>query len=276
MNNKNLILLVIILLVIFYYIYISTKYINIYHILPYKKVTKNNIKNIMIGLPTIDRDINILDSIYENMMISILYAKKYYNIEFTLFPICRTTDIKCVDFWNNKMKTNADINNVYLVKPYNILKRHNFDQMAKTFNIILNNARDIKTDALIIIESDIIVKEDTIKLLVDNIKKSHVALCYFNIPWCDIPVISEYNLFYKLENADNIKKPTLIYGHGTGCIIINKDILKNKKIKFMNKKIYFKDNIDVFGQDVGFFYLLNKYRYKVLLLNQKLEHRYKK
>jgi len=163
---------------ILFTIYYKLKYINIYHILPYKHVSNKNIKKIMIGLPTIDRDSDLLEEVYNNIINSIKYCNKTNNFEFMLFPICRKIDKKCYDFWNNKKEINNSISDVYLVDSYEIKKRHNFNQMAKTFNIILNNARNNNSDALIIIESDIIIKENTILLLINNIKNSHVALCY--------------------------------------------------------------------------------------------------
>lgn len=277
LQNKYIVFFIslIILIMIIIYRYKYHKFINYYHLLPHKKVNKYKIKNILIGLPTIDRDSDMLDTVYESINRSINYCHKYYpDIKFIFFPIMRKSDIKCYDFWKKKNDINKEI---YLMDEYKIEGRHNMNKIVETFSKILETARNKKVDALFIVESDIVINEDTIKILIDNQKDAHITLCPHDIPWRNYPIIGIYGFIYKCGNSDEIKKDKfLIYGQGTGCILIGKDVLKDKRVKFYFETFLSIENIDAFGHDIGFYKLLNKYRYKVKLINKKVDHRYRR
>jgi len=242
-------------LIIFIYYYINVRYL-----IPKKEVIKNKINKVLVGLPVIDRDFYLTESFYNNLINSI---KNIKNINFDLFIVTRKEDKKIINFWKDKAKIN-------LVDNYKIKKRHNMKNLSKKFNIIKNYADDNNYDALIIIESDIIIKNDTIPKLIRSLNKSHISLFPFETPWTGYPLIVEDNFYYKLNNTRNLKQNELfILGHGTGCIIINKQVLKDKNINF-NREVIF--NIE--GQDVGFFNKVNQNYYKVLMINEELGHRY--
>jgi hypothetical protein len=263
----------ILMIIIFRYKY--HPFINYYHLLPHKKVNKYNIKTLMIALPTIDRDADMLEEVYESINKSINFCKKYYpTINFMFFPIMRKSDIKCYNFWQNKNDINKEI---YLMESYKIDGRHNMNKIVETFSKILETARQKKVDGLFIVESDIVINEDTIKILIDNQKDAHITLCPHDIPWRNYPIIGIYGLIYKCGNSDEIKKNKfLIYGQGTGCILIGKDVLKDNRVNFYFETFLSIENIDAFGHDIGFYKLLNKYRYKVKLINKKVDHKYKR
>jgi hypothetical protein len=191
-------------------------------LLPFKNVSKENIKRIMIGLPCIDRDSHILNLLYDKLYDSLENAKEYYDIEFILSPITRESDFKCIDFWESK---NVDIT---LMPTYEIKDRHNWDNLVMTFNKILEKARNENFDGLILIESDIIVNKETIKLLIDNIQEAHLVTAYYNMTWSNYPVVVINKLIPKLDNAMKYKENQIILGNGVGCILINKDVLNNK------------------------------------------------
>ncbi len=220
-------------------------------------------KRIMIGLPCIDRDSHLLELLYDKLNISLDNAKTYYDIEFIFSPITRESDIKCIDFWESK---NADI---ILMNHYDIKGRHNWDMLVITFNKLLEKARNENFDGLLLIESDIIVNEETIKLLIDNTKEAHLVLAYYNMKWSSSPIILTHGLIPKLENATKYKENKIILGHGVGCVLINKDVFNDKKIKFEFKEIF-----NIKGQDIGFYQSIYNNRYKVLMLNHEVHHLY--
>jgi hypothetical protein len=259
----------------FKFLYRLFKFMNFYHLLPHKKIINTEINVIMIGLPTIDRDADMVEEVYKAINKSIRYAKKYYpNIEFIFFPIMRETDKKCIDFWEKKNNIKKD---VYLMKSYEIDGRHNMDKIVETFSKILEKAREKDVDGLFIVESDIVINKDTIKSLIDNQKEAHVTLCPHDIPWRNYPIIGNYSCIYSVGNSDEIYEDKfLIYGQGTGCILIGKDVLRDNNIKFYFETHLTIENIDAFGHDIGFYKLLNKHRYKVLLVNKKVNHKYRR
>jgi len=257
-----MIIYIIIIIIIIIIAYIQP-FIYFKALLPFRNISKDKINRIMIGLPCIDRDSHILYLLYDKLYESLENAIKYYDIEFILAPIMRESDLKCINFWKSK---NADIT---LMPSYEIKGRHNWDNLVITFNKILEKARTEKFDRLILIESDIIINKETIKLLIDNIKEAHLIVAYYNIKWCNYPIILTHELIPKLENAKKYKENKIIAGHGVGCVLINKDILNNNKIKFEYKK---KFNIE--GQDIGFYEKINNNRYKILLLNHEVHHLY--
>jgi hypothetical protein len=258
-----IITIIIIIIIIFLYIINKNKFIYLNSLLPFKNINNSNIKKIMIGLPCIDRDSDLLELLYEKLNISINYAIKYYNIEFILAPFMRKTDENCIDFWKSK---NADIT---LMPTYKIYGRHNWDMLVTTFNKILEKARTDNFDGLLLIESDIIINIDTIKLLLDNINKTHLCLAYYEMKWSKYPIILTKSLFPKLKDARDFNKNIEIYGHGVGCLLICKDVINDKKIEFK-----FDDLFGVMGQDIGFYKSIYDNRYKVLMLNHEVKHLY--
>jgi len=245
-----LILFIITILIVYYFV-------NFRYLLPKKKVNDIPIKNILIGLPTIDRDVHLSPLIYKALKEA---TEDLQDINFSLLSIMRKQDTESYNFWKDK-------SSIITIDNYQINKRHNFDKMSYIFNIIKEEARNY--DALMYLESDILINRDSIKKLVDSLKFSHVSLFPFETPWAGYPVIVKDDIFYKIENSRNLKKDQYILGHGTGCMLLNKQVIEDKNIKFDKKEIF-----GINGQDVGFFDNLNKHGYKTWLVNEELTHLY--
>jgi hypothetical protein len=221
----------------------------------------NPIKTILVGLPTIDRDADVFKYVSKNLAKSSKYllSKIPTNISLTFVAVCRKADTQIKKLWENVgVKT-------LIVDNYHIDGRHNFNQMAKTFNILAKKAEQY--DALFILESDILLNEKTMFMLYKKLYTNHVSLAYFDVPWCDYPVTLVPGVIPKLKNADDFTKDMLILGHGTGAIMIRSEVFQD--CKFSHKKIF---GID--GQDVGFFMDAFKNKYKIIMINDKVKHLY--
>lgn len=238
---------------IYYYILCIIFFISLFF------VWKKTNKKVLIALPTIDRDFCFVDKFYKSLKNSI---PEFYNYKFDILTVMRNQDIKMYNFWKDKSI-------VKKVKNYKILKeRHNLDKVSETFNYIKYYASQKNYDYLIIIESDIKLKNDTISKLLLNLSHSDVVVFPFETPWAGFPIV--LNQEHKHVNFRDVKGDQYIKGHGTGCIIMNNKVIKDKKINF-NIEIYG----DIIGQDVGFFNDLHKNNYKVFMVNDELYHAYK-
>lgn len=216
-------------------------------------------KRVLIALPTIDRDFCFADKFYKSLQNSI---PKFSNYKFDIVTIMREQDTNMNNFWKDKSI-------VKKVKNYDITEnRHNLEKVSEIFNSIKNYASDQNYDKLIIIESDIMVKYDTISKLLENLSRSDVVVFPFETPWTGFPlVINKQNL---AVNSRELSGDQYIFGHGTGCVSMNKEIIEDEKINF-NIETY-KNTI---GQDVGFFKSLHDNNYKVFMVNDELYHAYK-
>ena len=248
--------IIILVLVILYIIFCENDYLTYYKyaILPKRAVSSNKIKKILIGLPVIDRDSDICDNVYNCIEESKKIILEKYNIEFEYIIVTRTTDKKCIKYWKNKGK-------LIIIDSYEIKNRHNWDKVTETFNIIRQNS--FSYDALLIVESDILLNKDTIY---EKINKYHIVCSYFETPWCKYPAIIIDGLYPRQVNARYYNN-NLILGHGTGCILIRTEVFK--KCDFNNKTFF-----DITGQDVGFFLSVFKNRYTTFLINDEVKHLY--
>lgn len=247
------------IIVLFVGLYLVYNNINVRYIIPKKKVNFYQPTKVLLGLPTIDRDHVIVEHFYKLLSESISQVK---DIQIDLLVTMRYKDEKMYKFWKDKAK-------IKLFEDYFIEERHNLKMVSETFNYIKNYSYENNYDTLIFVESDIFVQKDTIQVLLEKIKHSHVVLFPFETPWAKYPIVLEDGLFYNFENARNYRKDKCILGHGTGCMAINKQVMSDKNVKFDH--IGFKG---IFGQDVGFFQNLNRNYYKVLMINNELYHAY--
>jgi len=248
------------IIVLFVGLYLVYNNINVRYIIPKKKVNFYQPTKVLLGLPTIDRDYMIVENFYNLLSKSISQIK---NIQIDLLVTMRHKDEKMYKFWKDK-------STIKLMDDYDIEERHNLKMVSKTFDYIKNYSYENAYDTLIIVESDIFVEKDTIQILLEKLKYSHVVLFPFETPWAKYPIVLKDGIFYKFDNARNFKKNEYILGHGTGCMAINKQVIKDKNINF--EYIDFKG---IYGQDIGFFQNLNRNYYKVLMINNELYHAYK-
>jgi len=216
-------------------------------------------RKVLIALPTIDRDFCFVEIFYNHLMKSIPESS---NFEFTILTVMREQDTKMYNFWKDKSI-------IKKVKNYEILKdRHNLEKVSETFNYIKNYASQENYDNLIIIESDIMLKLDTITKLLKNLSHSDIVVFPFETPWAGFPVV--LNQEQKYINFRDVNEDQYIKGHGTGCIIMNKEVIEDEKINFNVEK-----HGTIIGQDIGFFKSLHENNYKVFMINDELYHAYK-
>ena len=147
---------------------------------PYKSIQNKKIKKIMVGMPTIDRDADIAEKIYINLLESINMLKNKHDVDVDLVVITRKTDKKIIKFWENK------VNHIILVDSYSIKKRHNFSKISEKFNKLAELSRNY--DVLFIVESDIVVHPTTATILYEKLNKYHIVTTSHEIPWCKYPI----------------------------------------------------------------------------------------
>lgn len=262
-NYIKKILIFIVLLIFISYIYLTDGYF-IRKLLPLKNVSNKPIKKIMIGCPTIDRDIKKAPKMYEKMRESITHLSNNNNVETNIIIITRETDYKMIKFWNDKA------NKIILVPDYNInlRDRHNLNAISLKMNILSQYCLDNNYDALVIIESDVYSNIDTLTNLINCLYDNHVSFAYGNIPWKNEPIIVMPGIFKpKIIYPKEKKLWKQAHGSWTGCVAIRKEVLHNKP--FINKKFQ-----DIVGQDVGFYIKCFHNRFRVFVTDY-IEHDYK-
>jgi hypothetical protein len=146
-----------------------------------------SVNNIMFLFPTIDRDAHLVDIIYNAFESSIDYALTIDNISYDVFVTCRKSDLIVQREWKK-------YNNIkfMLVDDYIITNNHNYDGMLNTYNNGRLRAINDNYDAMMIIESDVGIKKQTIHDMIDiiNTTKYDVVSAIVTQSWCDIPFIT--------------------------------------------------------------------------------------
>lgn len=169
-----------------------------------------------------------------------------------LLVITRKSDIKIINFWKNKAS-------IITVPNYIIKERHNFKNLTKKFNELINQSKNY--DTLIIIESDVYVKKNTLYNLIENLKKNHITVAYGDVVWDGNPVIVIPTFFYpKLINPTKYNNFSNIIGTGTMCVAIRTEVFDDCNFEIGVFK-------DITGQDIGFFQQAFKKRYKVFMID---------
>ena len=219
-----------------------------------RRVCGNPVVNILIGIPVIDRDIDIADKVYEHIINSIKNTK---GVNYTLLIATRESDVKSIRYWKDKGELLIQDN-------YEIKGRHNFDGISKTFNEIKDRA--VGYDALIIVESDILVNKTTFSDMLNKIRYYHCVCSYFETPWCKYPCVIIGGLYHRKVDG-RVYNNRVILGHGTGCVMIRTEV-------FNDCNFDHKSYMGIKGQDVGFFKSMYDNNYTVFLLDDEVEHLY--
>ena len=167
------------------------------------------------------------------------------------------SDVKSINYWKDKGK-------LIVLKDYKIINRHNYDGLTKTFNTIKDQS--INYDALIIVESDILVNKKTFSKMLNKIHKYHCVCSYFETPWCKYPCIMIGGIYHRIANGRQYNN-RVILGHGTGCIMIRTEVFKHCNFDYCTY-------MNITGQDVGFFKLMYENGYSTFLLNDEVKHLY--
>ncbi len=193
---------------------------------------------ILVGIVCIDRDADLAQDVYDALMVN-----KVQDI----LIVTRENDSKTRNFWEDKAV-------VITVPRYDLNKRHNFYQIAKKRNIVVQHAKDNNYDAIWFVDSDIIPLPETLQKLCKTDKD--ICLAPYKVPWLDDKVyiglthyIPPYFKLHEVSAIDIIheRKPCVIGGFG--CTLINKSTFHVPLEYILIKN----DDILVEGEDIGFF-----------------------
>lgn len=192
---------------------------------------------VLTGVICIDRDNDLAKSLYNSLI---------KNSSTSIIIVTRDSDIKTINFWKDKAI-------VKIIPHYDIVKRHNMENIIKKRNIILKYAKDNKYDAIWFVDSDIIPLDNTLNMLLKSDKD--ICVSPARLTWTDkacVGIKSDLSPYVKIHyiNDDDKKYDRLecIIG-GFGCTLIKRSTF-DVKIECMRLE---DDNIINEGEDTGFF-----------------------
>ena len=256
--TKETIIILLIIIIFIIYLY-KTDFYLYYNSLPYRKVNNKYIEDILICLPTIDRDINKANEMYSSLKESIDYLKEKKNIKISIVVITRESDIKSILFWKDKAE-------VIKVPHYSIEKTHNLKKVSEKFNTFIKLVKKNNYDALCIIESDVYVNYKTLNNLFDSLKNNHISFAYGDLRWAKYPLIVVPTLFKPIiADAREQKKNATVLGGWTGAVAIRSEVFDHCNF---NLHKWQSKNLIIEGQDVGFYNSAFKNRYKVSITDE--------
>lgn len=241
-------------IIVLIYLFMTDFYV-LYKNIPYRKVDSTEIRKVMIGLPTIDRDIDKAETMYTHLKDAIDYMRsKKENIEVEIKVITRESDIKAIEFWKDKAT-------IRTIPHYEITKRHNFEKMAEKFNKLCDESR--KSEVLIIVESDVYLKRHTIERMIEKLGDNHIVFAYGDIPWAGCPIVVKDSMMTpkvvvgrgvgKLENS-------VVIGSWTGAIAMRTLVIRECEFKVGKFK-------GIEGQDIGFFQGAYRKRFRAYMID---------
>lgn len=217
---------------------------------------------LMIGMMTIDRDIDIAEKVFSKIKSAITHFNKTYpNIIVEIVVITRETDKSSIAFWNSKSAT------VLTVPHYDIIKRHNMKRITDKSNRLVKYAIDNKCNYLMFVESDVGLLENTITHLFELLSDSHVSASCGPVPWANETVAYMCSIIPKRVRLEDFDKPFIGLGTSAMAMMCNVDIFQ--QVEFECATLF-----GITGQDVGFFRNLFRNRYKLLITNETVEHYY--
>ena len=222
-------------------------------------------RKILVSIITIDRDAYAIEKVHH--AIKHLFDRE--NIYFLV--VCRDSDIECQQKWRNlvpKIK-------LITVPHYNIVKRHNMQNVCNKRNIALNYAKENNFDYLFFIDSDIIVQKDTLEILLTGCEKYHADVCSipYAVKWLGYIVTGVQNgHYYNYITIDCDESQEVTYEKGGGCMgctLIKSTVFH---IPFNVQSLRIKGRI-VTGEDIGFFLSLVRSQFSALYVkNHKIDH----
>ena len=139
---------------------------------------------ILISIVTIDRDAHLIPQLHQ----SILGLIAQYNIE--LLIVCRKGDINTQTKWKSLYSSViiATVNN------YDVKTRHNVDMIAVKRNIAIQYAIVRGYYYLFFLDSDIIIKHNTLDLLLEGCENhSDICLVPYFVRWLGYSSVCIYN-----------------------------------------------------------------------------------
>jgi len=176
---------------------------------------------VLIGIVMIDRDEQYIDSLYNGILKNI--SK---DINYEIIIVMRETDLHTIKKWE---KYNVTIK---IVKHYDIIDRHNIEKIAEKRNIIREHAIKNNFDYIWFIDSDIVVKDNYLKILLNGICQNSYKVSYipYIVKWLNIPAIG--SIVDKQLKILNVLDFDTIYDYeqchviGFGMTLLHKDVFK--------------------------------------------------
>lgn len=222
---------------------------------------------ILIGTPIIDRDADILNDFLQHIK---PYFNKYnFRYSCDMLFVTRTSDKKIIDVVT---KLNHPKIILKCVDHYDITDRHNFEHLAKKRQHIINYANVNNYDYVFFIDSDVMVKPNTLDLLLNA--KVDCCYCPINLHWSDEKIIGFQN--GKLIDASTIKDDKYIYDiiGGFGCTLISKNIF-HIPLRVLSKDVIYHDKKQtITGEDIAFYNdCINIKKTTACLLQHDIEHK---
>lgn len=198
------------------------------------KVSSRDIKPLII-IPTIDRDAHLIDSQYNAIKNS---------CSGDILVITRITDTESIKRWESHNVK------VITVPHYDIVRRHNQEELSAKRNIGLEYAADHRYDYVWFLDSDIVPTNAAYNVLVNGCESADICVIPYSVKWLGYPAIGVDNP-PKLHRVNcgiitNYYPCTI---GGLGCTMICRDALKIRC-----KVVTLEDGKDtVCGEDIGFF-----------------------
>ncbi|SNW63080.1 Putative nucleotide-diphospho-sugar transferase [Orpheovirus IHUMI-LCC2] len=156
-------------------------------------------KDILIGIPTIDRDVNSLQSLLT--VIS--------TFDKDCLVICRKSDEKVQQLLSSSFpKVKCETVEHYEIEG----KRHNIERIADKRNIIKKYAMDNKYEKLVFIDSDMMPTKDQFQKLTKCCDEEHPLVAgAYKLVWTKplygdmVPILYKDDKVYKLEELEKDK-----------------------------------------------------------------------
>jgi hypothetical protein len=195
-----------------------------------------------------------------------------------IFVITRQSDKKTINYWNERIKEEKNLKkdiNIKIVefKHYDIDGRHNMGSLTIKCNALRYYFLNSSHNLFFMLESDIVLNSDSLLKHYEKIKHNSITCSYYDMPNFCYPLIAHFQddklaMCNLLENKYLINSNIL--GHGLGAVMMRREVLENT----------FFESESILGlnpaQDIGFFMNAHKNKHNVLLLDDYVNHIYKR
>lgn len=225
---------------------------------------------LLVGIPVISRDANVLRKCLSSLLCQKNNDEKHLFKDVDILLVTRENDydiiksnISCIEIPND-IKVTFLIHKVvdYVISE----RRHNIEYVKKKRRHILNYAEKNGYDALLFVDADIIMDEQTIREMLKC--TSPVTMVAYVPVWGTGRIVcsTEGKLFDLDEYVLRKKIKTgcvSVGGGGLGCTMISKSAF-HVPIKIGKHKVH--DDLSIVGEDIGFFQNCGEMKIKVCCL----------
>lgn len=213
-----------------------------------------------------DRDHKYISNLY-NSIFRVMEKYKNEN-DYEIMVVVRNSDTLCIKKWNEY----KDVK-LRQVSHYEIKNRHNIHKIAEKRNIVRKYALLHNFDYLWFIDSDILVKDTCLGILLEGIKYGNISYIPYNIKWVGFPIIgiiekNQLNLL-KISGIDLCNPYKICHFVGFGMTLLDKSTL-NFDIKYDSINIA---DVKHEGEDFGFcLQMLKEKKVIICCCNHIVEH----